>query len=42
MARSWHFLTAVVTWAALLLQLVLVVKGSVVLDDAAPPHWGRG
>lgn len=40
MARSWHFLTAVVTWAALLLQLVLVVKGSVVLDDAAPPALG--
>ena len=36
-ARSWHLLTAVVAWAALLLQLVLVIQGSVVLDDAAPP-----
>jgi len=36
-ARSWHLLTAVVAWVALLLQLVLVIRGSVVLDDAAPP-----
>ena len=39
-ARSWHILTAVVTWVALLLQLVLVVRGGVVLDEAAPPALG--
>jgi hypothetical protein len=39
-ARSWHILTAVVTWVALLLQLVLVVRGGVVLDEVTPPALG--
>ncbi|GAA4126003.1 Pr6Pr family membrane protein [Knoellia locipacati] len=40
MARSWHLLTAVVTWAALLLQLVLIVRGGTVLDEVDPPALG--
>ena len=40
LARSWHLLTAVVTWAALLLQLVLVVRGGTVLDEVNPPELG--
>ncbi|WP_404381538.1 Pr6Pr family membrane protein [Knoellia locipacati] len=40
LARSWHILTAVVAWAALLLQLVLVVRGGVVLDEVTPPALG--
>ena len=39
-ARSWHMLTAVVTWVALLLQLVLVVRGGAVLDEVTPPALG--
>ncbi|KGN40403.1 Pr6Pr family membrane protein [Knoellia aerolata] len=39
-ARPWHALTAVVTWAALLLQLVLVIRGGVVLDEVTPPALG--
>lgn len=35
MARNWHLLTAIVTWAALVLQFVLVVRGGRVLDEAA-------
>lgn len=37
MARRWHLLTAVVATVALVLQLVLVVQGSVVLDETDPP-----
>lgn len=41
MARSWHTVTAVVTWAALILQLILVIKGGRVLDETgAPPPLG--
>jgi len=40
LARSWHLLTAVVTWAALLLQLVLVIRGGTVLDEVNPPALG--
>lgn len=40
LARPWHLLTAAVTWSALLLQLVLVVRGGVVLDEVAPPALG--
>ena len=40
LARSWHLLTAVVTWAALLLQLVLVIRGGTVLDEVGPPALG--
>lgn len=40
LARSWHLLTVVVAWAALLLQLVLVVRGGVVLDEVTPPALG--
>lgn len=36
LARSWHTLTAIVAWAALILQLVLVIKGGRVLDEATP------
>lgn len=36
-ARGWHTLTAVVAIGALVLQLVLVVQGGRVLDEAAPP-----
>ncbi|GAA1525988.1 Pr6Pr family membrane protein [Nocardioides humi] len=39
-ARGWHALTAAVTIAALLLQLVLVVQGGRVLDDVQPPGLG--
>lgn len=37
MARSWHTITAVVTWAALILQLILVIKGGRVLDETGAP-----
>ncbi|WP_345264988.1 Pr6Pr family membrane protein [Nocardioides nanhaiensis] len=36
-ARAWHGLTAVVATAALLLQVLLVVQGGRVLDEAEPP-----
>lgn len=36
-ARGWHALTAVVAVAALVLQLVLVLHGGRVLDDASEP-----
>jgi hypothetical protein len=36
-ARLWHGLTAVVATGALVLQLVLVVKGGRVLDEVEPP-----
>lgn len=36
-ARRFHLLVAVVTTAALLLQLVLVVRGGQVLDEVEPP-----
>lgn len=36
-ARGWHTLTAAVAIAALVLQLVLVVQGGRVLDEAEPP-----
>lgn len=39
-ARGWHTLTAAVTLAALVLQLVLVVQGGRVLDEAEPPALG--
>ena len=32
-ARAWHAVTAVVTIAAIVLQLVLVIRGGVVLDE---------
>ncbi|KGN34837.1 hypothetical protein N802_01990 [Knoellia sinensis KCTC 19936] len=40
LARTWHLLTALVTWVALLLQLVLVIRGGRVLDDVTPPDLG--
>jgi uncharacterized membrane protein SirB2 len=39
-ARAWHTLTAAVTIAALVLQLVLVVQGGQVLDEVEPPGLG--
>ncbi|MDQ6524609.1 Pr6Pr family membrane protein [Nocardioides sp. LHD-245] len=39
-ARGWHILTAAITVAALLLQLVLVLQGGRVLDEAEPPGLG--
>lgn len=36
-ARAWHGLTAAVALAALCLQLVLVVEGGRVLEEAHPP-----
>ncbi len=35
--RRWHLLTAVVAAAALVLQLVLVVRGTVILTEEDPP-----
>ena len=40
LARPWHLLTAVVTWAALLLQLALVLQGAHVLDEINPEPLG--
>lgn len=40
LSRSWHAFTAVVTWIALVLQLVLVIRGGVVLDEVTPPALG--
>ncbi len=39
-ARLWHLLTAVVTIAAIALQLVLVIRGGQVLDEVEPPDLG--
>ncbi|MBM0127730.1 Pr6Pr family membrane protein [Pimelobacter simplex] len=39
-ARAWHTLTAAVSVAALVLQLVLVVQGGRVLDEVEPPGLG--
>jgi bacteriorhodopsin len=39
-ARAWHLLTAVVAAVALLLQLVLVIRGGRVLEEAHPPSMG--
>jgi hypothetical protein len=39
-ARAWHALTALVAWAALVLQFVLVATGSGVLDETDPPSQG--
>jgi hypothetical protein len=39
-ARVWHGLTAVVAVVALVLQLVLVIRGGRVLDDQTPPGLG--
>ena len=36
-ARAWHLVTALVALTALTLQLVLVIRGSLVLDEAQPP-----
>ena len=40
LARPWHTFTAVLTWSALVLQLVLVIRGGVVLADVTPPALG--
>jgi len=39
-AKPWHTFTAVLTWAALVLQFVLVIRGGVVLDEVDPPALG--
>lgn len=39
-ARRVHLVVAVVAWAALLLQLVLVLQGGRVLDEVDPPGLG--
>ncbi|KQY63576.1 Pr6Pr family membrane protein [Nocardioides sp. Root140] len=39
-ASAWHLLTAVVTTAALVLQLVLIVQGNAVLDETEQPDLG--
>jgi hypothetical protein len=39
-ARLWHALTAVVAIAALVLQLVLVIRGGRVLDETEQPALG--
>jgi hypothetical protein len=39
-ARLWHGLTAAVAIAALVLQLVLVIRGGKVLDEVEPPDLG--
>jgi len=36
-ARSWHLLTATVALVALALQLILVIQGGRVLEEAHPP-----
>ncbi len=38
--RSFHALTAAVTWGAVILQLALVVQGHNVLDEHDPPDLG--
>ena len=40
-ARAWHAVTAAVTIAALVLQLVLVIRGGVVLDETRPFGLGE-
>lgn len=37
LARRWHLLTAIVAVAALVLQLALVVRGTVILTEEDPP-----
>lgn len=39
-ARRVHLVVAVVAWAAVVLQLLLVLQGSVVLDETDPPGLG--
>jgi len=39
-ARTVHLVVAAVTWAAVLLQLVLVVQGSAILVEDDPPGLG--
>ena len=39
-ARAWHLLTAAVALSALVLQLVLVVRGGRVLEETHPPSTG--
>ena len=36
-ARAWHVLTAATAGVALVLQLVLVIEGGRVLEEAHPP-----
>lgn len=36
-ARWWHVLTALVTWFAVIFQLVLIVRGGHVLEETAVP-----
>lgn len=40
-ARAWHLLTAAVALVALVLQLVLVVRGGRVLSESYPPSLGE-
>ncbi len=40
-ARAWHLLTAVVALVALVLQLVLVVRGDAILVDHDPPNLAQ-
>lgn len=40
LSRQWHILTAVLAWAALILQFVLVLRGGHVLDEIAPAPLG--
>lgn len=39
-ARTVHLVVAVAAWAALLVQLVLVLSGSAVLVEDDPPGLG--
>lgn len=39
-ARAWHLLTAAAALAALVLQVVLVLKGGRVLEEVRPPSTG--
>ena len=38
--RGWHAATAIVTIAAIALQLILVIRGGQVLDEVEPPVLG--
>lgn len=40
LARPWHLLTAVITWLAVVLQFVLVLRGAHVLDEINPAPLG--
>ena len=40
-ARAWHLLTFLVATFALVLQLVLVLRGGRVLDETSPPDTGE-